>query len=110
MLDDRLYFKQLLAGRDLAAGHPVAGQMANFVYLVGDRVTRECLAVDPAWDVRDLVSVAQRDGMTLVGALATHYHPDHVGGDLFGIAVEGLRELMAVRPVPVHAHKDEARG
>ena len=48
--------------------------------------------------------------MKVVGVLATHYHPDHVGGDLFGIAVEGLRELMGVNPVPVHAHKDEAEG
>ena len=110
MTDEGLYFRQLLAGRDFAAGHPVAGQMANFVYLLGDRTTRECLAVDPAWDVRDLLAVAERDGMKIVGALATHYHPDHIGGDLFGIAVEGLRELMAVHPVTVHAHKEEARG
>ena len=105
-----IYFRQLLAGEDFAARHPVAGQMANFVYLIGDRRTRECLVVDPAWDVRDLVSVAEKDGMTITGVLATHYHPDHVGGDLFGIQIEGLRELMGVRPVPVHAHKEEAEG
>lgn len=110
MQDGRLYFKQMLAGEGFAAQHPVAGQMANFVYLIGDRVTRECMAVDPAWDVRDIVAVAERDGMKLTGVLATHYHPDHIGGDLFGIAVEGLRELMGVNPVPVHAHKDEADG
>lgn len=110
MDDGRLYFRQLLAGSEFATGNPVAGQMANFVYLVGDRVTRECVAVDPAWNVRDVVSVAERDGMKLVGALATHYHPDHVGGDLFGTTIEGLRELMTVNPVRVHAHKEEAQG
>ena len=110
MDEDRLYFRQLLAGDRFGAGHPVAGQMANFVYLIGDLVTRECVLVDPAWDVRGLLSVAAEDGMKIVGALATHYHPDHVGGDLFGLAVEGLRELMALQPVPVHVNREEAAG
>ena len=110
MSEERIYFRQLLAGEDFAAAHPAAGQMANFVYLVGDRETRECLLVDPAWSVAELVQIAEADGMKVTGALATHYHPDHIGGDLFGIAVEGLRELMALHPVPVHAHRDEVLG
>lgn len=108
--ENRLYFRQLLAGEQFAVRHPVAGQMANFVYLVGDRAKGECFVVDPAWDIPGLVAVAAADGMNLSGALATHYHPDHVGGDLFGIQVEGLRELMTVHPVPVHANKEEGAG
>src|SRR5262245_53955796 len=108
--DDRVYFRQLLAGQDFAAAHPVAGQMANFVYLIGDREKGECLVVDPAWSVEELVAIAGADGLKVTGALATHYHPDHIGGDLFGIAIEGLRELMTVHPVPVHAHREEAQG
>src|SRR5262245_28487190 len=110
MSGERLYFRQLLAGEDFAAAHPVAGQMANFVYLIGDREKRECLIVDPAWSVAELIEIAGRDDMKVMGALATHYHPDHIGGDLFGIAIEGLRELMTVHPVPIHAHRDEAQG
>jgi len=110
MSEERLYFRQLLAGEDFADAHPVAGQMANFVYLIGDRQTRECLVVDPAWSVAELIEIAGADGMKVTGALATHYHPDHIGGDLFGIAIEGLRELMTVHPVPVHAHRDEVLG
>ena len=49
--DDRFYFRQLLAGRDFAADDPVARQMVNFVYLIGDRETGECVVVDPAYDV-----------------------------------------------------------
>jgi hypothetical protein len=37
---DRFYFRQLLSGRDFAVGDPMATQMVNFVYLVGDRSTR----------------------------------------------------------------------
>ena len=39
MNHDRLYFRQLLSGRDFAAGDMLAEQMVNFVYAIGDRVT-----------------------------------------------------------------------
>ncbi|MBI4879766.1 MAG: MBL fold metallo-hydrolase [Planctomycetes bacterium] len=109
MDEKRLYFKQLLAGRDFAASNPIAGQMVNFVYLIGDRVTRECVVVDPAWSVDDLLDIAARDDMKLTGALATHYHPDHIGGDLLGMAtVEGVRELLERQGVKVHCQALEA--
>ena len=46
--DDRLYFRQLLCGRDIARNDPLARQMVNFVYLVGDRETGGGLAL-PVW-------------------------------------------------------------
>ena len=49
MPDDRLYFRQLLAGRDFAATDPIAQQMRNFAYLIGDRDTGDCVMVDPAY-------------------------------------------------------------
>ena len=104
----RLYFRQLLAGRDFAQDDPIAGQMVNFVYLIGDRETRECVVVDPAWGVADLLRIARQDGMKLTGALATHYHPDHVGGDVFATEIHGIRALLASEPVKVHCQKDEA--
>ncbi|MHB1845837.1 MAG: MBL fold metallo-hydrolase [Deltaproteobacteria bacterium] len=105
-----LYFRQWLAGRDFGLSNPVAGQMANFVYAIGDDETRECVLVDPAWDVPGLLARLDRDGMTLKGALVTHYHPDHAGGGFMGYSVEGLAELMAARPVPVHANAAEIDG
>jgi glyoxylase-like metal-dependent hydrolase (beta-lactamase superfamily II) len=104
---DRLYFRQLLAGRDFAVGDALATQMVNFVYLIGDRSAGEAVVVDPAYRVGDLVEVAAADGMAIVGALATHHHPDHVGGSMMGHAIEGIGELLAIQPVPVHAHRDE---
>ena len=105
---DRLYFRQLLAGRDFAAGDPVARQMVNFVYLLGDRETGEAVIVDPAYGVDELLGMLAADGMTCVGVLATHYHPDHVGGDLMGWGIEGVTRLLEVAPVPVHVQADEA--
>jgi len=106
----QLYFRQLLCGREVAASDPVAAQMLNFVYLIGDREKGECLAVDPAWDVDGLVALAEADGMRITGALCTHYHPDHVGGEIFGHRIIGLARLLELRPVPVHAHRAEANG
>jgi glyoxylase-like metal-dependent hydrolase (beta-lactamase superfamily II) len=106
--DDRLYFRQLLAGRDIAASDPVARQMVNFVYLIGDRETGEAVAIDPAYGIKDLLAVLDADGMRLTGALATHYHPDHVGGSMGGYTIAGVRELLTMQPVPIHVQRDEA--
>jgi glyoxylase-like metal-dependent hydrolase (beta-lactamase superfamily II) len=105
-----LYLRQLLAGRDFATGDPVAAQMVNFCYLIGDRDAGECVVVDPAWDVQGLFDAAAADGMRITGALATHYHPDHIGGDLFGHRVEGLPDLQEIAAIPVHAHRAEVEG
>jgi len=105
---DRLYFRQLLAGRDFATGDPIARQMVNFVYLVGDRETGEAMAVDPAYDIDGLLAILDEDGMRLTGVLATHYHPDHVGGSMMGLSIKGVRELLDRQPVPIHVQRDEA--
>ena len=107
---DRLYFRQLLSGRDFAVGDPIARQMVNFVYLIGDRESGEAVAVDPAYGVGELIDLLGADGLRLTGALATHWHPDHVGGDLMGHVIEGIRLLAGRTDVqaPVHVHRDEA--
>lgn len=112
MSSERLYFRQLLAGRDFAREDPIAGQMVNFTYLIGDRETGETLVVDPAYAVRELVEIVGADGMRLTGVLATHYHPDHIGGDMMGFSIEGVRELLGIEGVEarVHAQRDEAWG
>jgi glyoxylase-like metal-dependent hydrolase (beta-lactamase superfamily II) len=109
-MPDRLYFRQLLSGRDFATDDPVAAQMVNFVYLIGDRETGEALVVDPAYDTDDVVSVLDDDGMRLTGVLVTHHHPDHVGGSLMGHTIAGVRELLARASVPVHVHAAESES
>ena len=112
MTEDRLYFRQLLAGRDFAADDEIARQMVNFVYLVGDRETGEAVIIDPAYGVRELVEIAGADGLQVVGALVTHYHPDHVGGSLMGWEIEGVAALLGLEGVdaPIHVNRAEARG
>lgn len=108
MTDDRLYFRQLLAGRDFATTDQIARQMVNFSYLIGDRVTGECLVVDPAYDVAGLAAIAEADDMALTGALITHYHPDHCGGEMMGFHIEGVEALLRTHQIPIHVQADEA--
>lgn len=110
-MSDRLYFKQLLSGRDIARGDMLAQQMVNFCYLIGDRETGEAVAVDPAYGIQDILDALDADGMRLTGVLATHYHPDHVGGSMMGYGIEGVRELLELGvPVKVHCQHEEAFG
>jgi glyoxylase-like metal-dependent hydrolase (beta-lactamase superfamily II) len=108
-VDDRLYFRQLLSGRDFARQDQLARQMVNFVYLIGDRSTGEALVVDPAYGVSDLMEVLASDGMRLAGVLVTHHHPDHVGGSMMGYGIEGLTQVLEAADVPVHVNRVEAQ-
>ena len=56
------------------------GPMENFIYLIGDREKKECVMVDPAWDVDSVLKVAEADGMKVTGGLVTHTHFDHCNG------------------------------
>ena len=105
---ERLYFRQLLSGRDFAAGDMIAQQMRNFAYLIGDRQTGDTVVVDPAYAAQDLVDVLETDGMHLSGVLVTHHHPDHVGGSMMGFTLKGLAELLERVSVPVHVNVHEA--
>jgi len=103
-----LYFRQLLSGRDFATTNPMAKQMVNFCYLVGDQATGEAVVIDPAYNVDDIIDVAAQDGMQITGALATHYHADHIGGDIFGNHLDGVNELLEKVDVPIHIQAPEA--
>jgi hydroxyacylglutathione hydrolase len=85
--------------------------MQNFVYLIGDPATRDCVVVDPAWEIDTIVDTAAADGFTIRGALVTHTHQDHVGGSLesWGMPgrIPGVEELLARVPAKVYVHKAE---
>lgn len=75
------------------------GPMENFIYLIGDQNKKECVIVDPAWDVAAVLKVAEKDGMKVTGALATHYHNDHTNG---------IGDLLNQFGVRTYIHKDDA--
>ncbi len=92
-----IYFKQI-----------EVGPMQNFAYLIGDPLSREAAVVDAAWDVTGLLEVAQKDGMNISKVLVTHFHPDHLGGDLLGHRIQGAAELLEKVKAKVYIHKSEA--
>ncbi len=108
MSQDQLYFRQLLSGRDIGTDNQIARQMVNFIYVIGDRSTGEAVVIDPAYDPQGLIDVVEEDGMSITGVLATHYHPDHVGGDMMGFSISGITDLLNITSVPIHVQKEEA--
>jgi glyoxylase-like metal-dependent hydrolase (beta-lactamase superfamily II) len=104
----RLYFRQWLSGSAYAPDDPVAAQMVNYAYAIGDADTGEAVLVDPSYDVAGLLELLGNDDMRCVGAVATHYHADHVGGSLAGYTIEGIASMLSHLDVPVHVQADEA--
>ena len=96
MGDDAIFLKQM-----------ELGPMQNFVYLIGDPVARQCVVIDPAWEIDAIVDTAAADDMTIVGALVTHTHQDHVGGHLFGMSIPGVEDLLEKVKAKVYVHKAE---
>jgi len=88
MKEPSLYLKQI-----------EIGPMENFVYLIGDKTKRECVMVDPAWDVDHVLRLAQADGMKVVGGLITHTHFDHCNG---------AEDLITKTDCKIYVHKNEA--
>lgn len=74
------------------------GPMENFVYLVGDKKTREVLIVDPAWQVDTILKVVQQEDLKIKGALISHYHFDHTNG---------IEELLESVNCPIYVNKKD---
>ena len=94
-----LYFRQLCPGDEIATSgselHAMARSMNNFIYVIGDRDTREAVVIDACWDVEGVVEAVRADGMNITKAFATHYHFDHIGG------VRGGIRFFSAQPRPV---------
>ena len=86
------------------------GPMANFTYIIGSEESREVVLVDPAWDLDHILKQVEENDYTISAALVTHYHPDHIGGHLFGHDIAGVADLLSTKPVKIYVHKLEADG
>jgi hydroxyacylglutathione hydrolase len=74
---------------------PLPAFQDNYMWTL--RAGKSAVVVDPgeAGPVRDYLA---REGLALAAILATHHHPDHVGG---------IAELVAEKKVPVYGPKGE---
>jgi hydroxyacylglutathione hydrolase len=62
----------------------------NYVYLAHDAGSGETAVIDPAVAEPVLAAAAAR-GWTITQILNTHWHPDHVGGNLAIVAATGAK-------------------
>ncbi|MGH8706863.1 MAG: hydroxyacylglutathione hydrolase [Burkholderiales bacterium] len=74
---------------------PLPALRDNYVWTL--RNARHAAVVDPG-EARPVLEYLEREGLELCAILATHHHPDHVGG---------IPELLARKRVPVYGPKGE---
>jgi hydroxyacylglutathione hydrolase len=78
---------------------PLSAFQDNYIWTLrdADRKNSHVAVVDPG-EARPVKEYLAREGLTLTAILATHHHPDHVGG---------IAELVAMTKVPVFGPKGE---
>ena len=75
------------------------GQMENFIYVLGDPETKEAAVIDPAWDIKTILSVVKKNNLKISSIFLTHGHHDHTNG---------IDALQAACDVPVFISQHEA--
>ena len=74
---------------------PLPAFQDNYIWTLRDG---KCAAVVDPGEARPVKEYLAREGLSLVAILATHHHPDHVGG---------INELVEMKKVPVFGPKGE---
>ena len=70
------------------------GPMENFVYLIHDHASDRAAVVDPAWEVPEVLALAEREGVRITDILLTHSHHDHING--IGAVLEKHLALLSL--------------
>lgn len=76
------------------------GPMENFIYLITDNKTGHAAVVDPAWDVDEIIQLAQQKGVQITDILLTHSHHDHING---------IQQILNKYDAQLHLLKAEAQ-
>jgi hydroxyacylglutathione hydrolase len=69
-------------------------KMDTFCYLVGDRKTKTCALIDPAFDTQRILKIADDMGFKVTHVINTHCHSDHTAGNKAVIAATGAKLLI----------------
>ncbi len=56
--------------------------MATFCYLLGDRASRTCALIDPAFETDRILEKADESGYRVTHVINTHSHSDHTAGNM----------------------------
>lgn len=75
------------------------GPMDNYIYVISNKFTKDCVVIDPAWDVEAIENEITGNGLKLKAALITHGHPDHTNG---------IEALLKNNDIPIMVSEHEA--
>ena len=106
-MPEDLFFHQLLAGEDFAAGDQFATTMRNHVYVIGDSGTRRGLLVDPAYDVSAIWVGWPRPTSGWPGCWPPTTTPTMSVGTYLGSTSRAWSTCSSWPMFPVHVQKDE---
>ena len=56
-------------------------KMATFCYLIGDRKSKTCALIDPAFETDRILEMAKENGYRITHLINTHAHSDHTAGN-----------------------------
>ena len=76
----QLIFEQIAVGGD-----------RNYGYLLGDRIGRTGVLIDPSYSPEMLVLRARVQGLSITHVINTHGHPDHINGNDVACAQTGAK-------------------
>lgn len=77
--------------------------MQNFSYIIGDKSSKEAMAVDAGWETGKIIETAQNESLKIKKIILTHSHFDHI---------QKINELAAQTKADVYFHeleKDEIK-
>ena len=75
--------------------------MANFCYLVGDKATRKCAVIDPAFEPGKILKAASEKGLTITHVINTHGHFDHTSAN--AAILEATGACLCIHEADAHA-------
>jgi len=79
-------------------------QMQNYIYILADVKTKQCILIDACWDIDGILDYVHKEKLKVVGAIYTHFHIDHTGGippppyNKYMVKVEGMVKLSKIYP------------
>jgi hydroxyacylglutathione hydrolase len=75
------------------------GNMQNFSYLIADEKSKEAAIVDPGWDIKKLLNIAQKLNLKISHILITHSHYDHM---------QESKNIQEKTGAIIYVHKNDA--
>ncbi len=76
------------------------GPLDNNTYLLEDTSTKECIAIDPTYEIENVLTEIQKDNLKLKSLWITHAHFDHI------IGVSLLWEKVNPHPL-IYLHRSD---